>query len=438
VAESPPPLPQKQTRPEDIIFDEAGEIPLAAKEHPESDVSQQPADSPDEWTSFEDEADEDEAESKPAVDEPDLKSAPESGRFYQELEDSSEMELIETFGSESVPDADATQDEKPDIQEPEEGETISDPDNVIPIDRQEIQTETVTDDSHSPPEPEVVDKSGDETSEPENLAETKIEPIENETTPQASASPSAPEMPPPLKKSVEETETKPVENIPFKKEADLINDAKAGITSKSLDDTIVLEVETEVEPVASELLDTTEESTPSEPRAEAQKKNMPKADLTKAQALKKQKVALVKAQALKKQKLVLAKAAALKRKKAVQAKAQANIVAAKKKVSAAAAPTAKSDPGPKANSRMQTLLEKYKGRVIGINYDNSADIRKAHLVEANAEYFSVFVKDQNLKYSYPLKAILSLIEGKDGVEIEDSKQLKKFIAVIKVYPLVLF
>jgi len=113
-------------------------------------------------------------------------------------------------------------------------------------------------------------------------------------------------------------------------------------------------------------------------------------------------------------------------------------VAAKKKVSAAAAPTPKSDPGPEANSRMQTLLEKYKGRVIGINYDNSADIRKALFVEANAEYFSVFVKDQNLKYSYPLKAILSLIEGKDGVDIEDSKQLKKFIAVIKVYPLVLF
>ena len=128
----------------------------------------------------------------------------------------------------------------------------------------------------------------------------------------------------------------------------------------------------------------------------------------------------------------------MKRKKEIQVKTQANTEAPKKNLSAGPALAPKSDPGPEANSRMQTLLEKYKGRLIGINYDNSADIRKAQLVGANAEYFSVFVKEQNLKYSYPLKAVLSVIEGKDGVDIGNSKEPKKFVAVIKLYPMVLF
>ena len=457
VVETPPPLPHQQTHRADQISDEAGEISVAAPERSESDVSQQPADStataeilepeteaqagsPDEWTSVEGEA-----ESKPAGGIQDLKSAPQSDPLNQDPEDNSDAELIETFEPESDADADAdadagpASDEKSDIQEPEEGETIPAVDNVIPIDRHEVQSETGSDDTQSLPEPEVVDKSGAESGEPETTGEPKAEPIEIEAASQESASSSTPEMSaPPEKPLGEEDETKPVKDLWPKKEADLIADAKAGLTSKSLDDTIVLEVENEVEPVAAVLPNTTQESAPSEPRAEVQQKNKPKAGLNKAQTLTKQKVALVKAHALKKQKLVLAKAAALKRKKAAQAKTQADIEAAKKKVSAAAAPTPKLDPGLAADTGMHTLLEKYKGRVIGINYDNSADIRKAQLIEANAEYFSVFVKDQNLKYSYPLKVILSLIEGKDGVDIGNSNQSKKFIAVIKVHPLVLF
>jgi len=91
-----------------------------------------------------------------------------------------------------------------------------------------------------------------------------------------------------------------------------------------------------------------------------------------------------------------------------------------------------------AGTGMPSILEKYKGRVVGINYDNSAEIREAQLVEANAEYFSVFVKDQKLRFSYPINSVLTVIESKDGVDIRGLKQSKKFIAVIKVYPLVLF
>jgi hypothetical protein len=90
------------------------------------------------------------------------------------------------------------------------------------------------------------------------------------------------------------------------------------------------------------------------------------------------------------------------------------------------------------SSKLKKLLEKYQGRAVGINYDNSADVREAQLVEANGEYFSVFVKDKKLKYSYPLKTILTVIEGKDGVEAGESGKKSKFNAVIKVYPLVLF
>jgi len=91
-----------------------------------------------------------------------------------------------------------------------------------------------------------------------------------------------------------------------------------------------------------------------------------------------------------------------------------------------------------ANTRMLGLLKKYEGQAIGINYDNSAEIKEAKLVEANDEFFSVFVTDQGLNYSYPLNTILTIIEGKDGVGTGKPEQKGKFNAVVKVYPLVLF
>ena len=89
-------------------------------------------------------------------------------------------------------------------------------------------------------------------------------------------------------------------------------------------------------------------------------------------------------------------------------------------------------------ARLLGLLKRYKGKAIGINYDNSSEIRKAELVEANEEFFSVRVKDKKLQYSYPLKTILTIIEGQEGVETGEGDKKAKFDAVIKVYPLVLF
>jgi len=171
--------------------------------------------------------------------------------------------------------------------------------------------------------------------------------------------------------------------------------------------------------------------------AEAQKKQ--KAALTKAKTLKKQKLKLAKVQTLKRKKAAMVKAQALKKQKAAQAGVENSI----KEEAAVSSPPKAGNPNMViqtvgANTRMLGLLKKYEGQAIGINYDNSAEIKEAELVEANDEFFSVFVKDQGLNYSYPLNTILTIIEGKDGVGTGKPEQKGKFNAVIKVYPLVLF
>ena len=198
--------------------------------------------------------------------------------------------------------------------------------------------------------------------------------------------------------------------------------------------------------------------------AEAQKKQ--KADIAKAQALKKQKLKLAKSQALKRKKAAVLKVQALKEQKKAQVlkkqrearalreqrearvlkkqkEAQVGIEKAIKEMAAESNPQKVDNPD-MINQRMEAsakilgLLKKYEGQAIGINYDNSADIKEAELVEANDEFISVFVKDKELNYSHPLKTILTIIEGKDGVGTGKPEQEAKFNAVVKVYPLVLF
>lgn len=506
-AELPPPLSQKEISPADTISDEAGEIPLAATEHSESNVTQLADDSPamgetsepatEAETASTNEliSNEDAVESKPPDDEQDLKSTTDSGRLNQDVENDSEIAPAEAAGSESVPDADAVTavEIEQEIQEPEDN-TIPAADNLVAIDRDDTQTETVTDDIQSPPDPEVADLAGEGTAESEALEETIVEQTEIEATQQDLATPPTLEKSPSLEKSVEDAETKPVKDLQPENEADVTIDTKTELDSETSDETIFLDVGDEVDLATGESLDTIQKSEKSASQVDApiiekdaqnqaatiekrktsltkaQKENRQEAALTKAQALKKQKAALARAHALKEQKSILAKAAALKRKKAAHAKAQAlkkqraaqafkkqmaaqalkkqkadqaGIEAAKMDDSAAlniatAADRPKVDRSLQADNMIQALLEKYKGQAIGINYDNSADIREAQLVEANADYFSVFVKDKDLQYSYPLRAILTVIEGKDGVVIGKAKKSHKYIVVIKVYTLVLF
>ena len=204
------------------------------------------------------------------------------------------------------------------------------------------------------------------------------------------------------------------------------NQAKADMIQKHTEDQASLEA-AKIEKAAQEL-------------AEARKKQKAGSD---AKLLNKKKAALSKAQALKKKKLILIKAQALKRKKAAMVKAQAlkkqkEAQTGIEKANLETATGATIIQSMEANTQLLGLLKKYEGQAIGINYDNSADIKEAELVEVNDEFFSVFVKDQNLNYSHPLKTILTIIEGQDGVETGKPGQKAKFKAVIKVYPLVLF
>ncbi|MGD9054672.1 MAG: hypothetical protein PVJ41_15595 [Desulfobacterales bacterium] len=185
-------------------------------------------------------------------------------------------------------------------------------------------------------------------------------------------------------------------------------------------------------------------------KAEAQKKE--EAAQAKAAALKKKKLARAKAEALKKQKAAQAKAETLKKKKAAQARA---LAIKKKKADQSKADALKKQKAAQARAeesaenvevaagqsnyvKLLGLLKRYKGKAIGINYDNSSEIKEAELVEANEEFFSVMVKEKEVQYSYPLKTILTIVEGEQGVETGEEGKTAKFEAVIKVYPLVLF
>ena len=150
--------------------------------------------------------------------------------------------------------------------------------------------------------------------------------------------------------------------------------------------------------------------------------------VSKAQIIALKKRKLAKIAALKKKKIALAKAKALEKKKAALAKAQSSI----KGAAAAIAPH------PAPGHRIAGLLEKYKGQTIGINYDNLAGIAEADLIEVHDAYFSVVAKDNKFQYSFPIKTILSIMEGEEGVEIGESDEKSKFVAVVKVFPVVLF
>jgi hypothetical protein len=154
-----------------------------------------------------------------------------------------------------------------------------------------------------------------------------------------------------------------------------------------------------------------------------------------AEALKKKKETRARAQASGKQEAGRARADALKRQKEAQARAEASsreMQRARNGVPQATAAAAGH------HERLLALLKRYKGKAIGINYDNSSEIREAELVDANEEFFSIMVKDKKLQYSYPLKTILTIVEGQEGVEAGEGDKKAKFDAVIKVYPLVPF
>jgi hypothetical protein len=181
-----------------------------------------------------------------------------------------------------------------------------------------------------------------------------------------------------------------------------------------------------------------------EKEAQAKAVALKKQKLAKLEALKKQKAAQSKLEAQRRQRAKLAKAEALAKPKTASARADAHRQQSEAQETAEAAhnqtttevqaerPAAKNSTA--SGRKIMSLLKKYEGKTIGINYDNSSEIRAAELVEANDEFFSVLVKDKKLHYSYPVQTLLSLVEGEDGVEAGEDESKSRFTAIIKVYP----
>ena len=86
----------------------------------------------------------------------------------------------------------------------------------------------------------------------------------------------------------------------------------------------------------------------------------------------------------------------------------------------------------KSGAKIKNLLEKYKGQIIGINYDDPKTTKEAKLISAGEDYFSIFLAETGLLYSYPLKNIISVVEGLDGVG-DDVEKKSNFSMAIHVY-----
>jgi hypothetical protein len=311
---------------------------------------------------------------------------------------------------------------------------------VIPL-ADKVSAKAASDDSPGLPETPVLEESGEAPSESETLGADILELVEVEASEPESARGQASETATPSDEPDPEQKAEPgpdptpdgSENQEGEPEAILLTSDDSSESGKAQAKAEVIRTQTEAQASVGAL----KIAKASQEVAEAQKKQ--KADIARAKALKMKKLKLAQAQALKQKKAAVLKARALKKQK----EAQAGIEKANKEMPAGSNPQRVDTPdmiiqSMEANTKILGLLKKYQGQVIGINYGNSADIKEAELVEANDEFFSVFVKDQELNYSHPLKTILTIIEGKDGVGTGTPDQKTKFSAVIKVYPLVLF
>ncbi len=296
------------------------------------------------------------------------------------------------------------------------------------------------------------------TSTPESSITHESEDTKTETVASVETSAPAQKSDVPAESDIpaeERFETAPVEQGAA--QADGRADAKALIEAPEKKADIDARAKEEAQKAKNEAL---KKQLEAQAKVEARKKE--EAAMAKAVALKKKKRAQAKAEALMKQKDAQAKAEAknkaahdralaekkhradqtqpeaLKKQKEAQAKVETS--AREMQVASGTQPAAlhATGKGLDNHARLLELLKRYQGKAIGINYDNSAEIKEAELVEANEEFFSIRVKDKELQFSYPLKTILTIIEGQHGVETGEADKKSKFDAVIKVYPLVLF
>ncbi|MFC1534858.1 hypothetical protein ACFL7M_16010 [Thermodesulfobacteriota bacterium] len=87
----------------------------------------------------------------------------------------------------------------------------------------------------------------------------------------------------------------------------------------------------------------------------------------------------------------------------------------------------------KPKTKIKDLLKKYEGQTIGINYDNSSEIKGANLAKVGDDIFSILIMDDEFMKSYPLRNIMSIIERVEGVGTDNMEEKSPFSIVIQVY-----
>ena len=87
----------------------------------------------------------------------------------------------------------------------------------------------------------------------------------------------------------------------------------------------------------------------------------------------------------------------------------------------------------KPKAKIKDLLKKYEGQTVGINHDNPTEIKGADLIKVGDDLFSILLADEKLIKSYPLRTIISIIEGVNGVSNANMEENSKFSIVILVH-----
>jgi len=155
-----------------------------------------------------------------------------------------------------------------------------------------------------------------------------------------------------------------------------------------------------------------------EERAEALRKQ--KEEEERAEALRKQKEDEERAEALRKQKEDEERAEALRKQKEEEERELQKRIEDITNVL-------------KPKPKIKDLLKKYEGQTIGINYDSPTEIKGANLVKVGDDLFSILILDDELMKSYPLKNIMSIIEGVNGVSAGNMEEKSPFSIIIQVY-----
>jgi hypothetical protein len=172
-----------------------------------------------------------------------------------------------------------------------------------------------------------------------------------------------------------------------------------------------------------------------EEREKAEAIRRHKEEKEKAEALRREKAEREKAEALRREKESREKADALRKEKEEQARAEAQRKEREEQEKAKSRQKAEDSLKEIKASQAKSIeaqLGKLEGETIGINFDDSGEIKGGRLVNVRKDFFSVIDTENDLVYSFPIHNILSIMEALNdtGISLKDGDV--KYAAVIRV------